>query len=61
MCMQDLHGFLQTLFAPWGFGKDYQATDRELRQRIKRLRLHIFAGNRVHFKVRNNSTTDKNE
>lgn len=48
---QDLHDFLQTLFAPWGFGKDYQASDREVRAHIRRLKLRIFNGNKVHFKV----------
>lgn len=49
---QDLHDFLQTLFAPWGFGKDYQASDREVRAHIRRLKLHIFNDNKVHFKAR---------
>lgn len=48
---QDLHDFLQTLFAPWGFGKNYQASDKELRAHIRRLRLPIFHGNHVHFKA----------
>lgn len=50
--VQDLHGFLQTLFAPWGFGKEYHATDRELRAQIRRLKLRIFSNNQVHFKAR---------
>ncbi|CBJ26318.1 Voltage Gated Calcium/Sodium Channel subunit alpha [Ectocarpus siliculosus] len=48
--VQDLHDFLQTLFAPWGFGKDYQASDREVRAHIRRLKLRIFNDNKVHFK-----------
>lgn len=49
---QDLHAFLQTLFKPWGFGVDYQASRREVRHKVRRLNLHVFDGNRVHFKVR---------
>ncbi len=48
---QDLHDFLQTLFAPWGFGKDYHASDREVRAHIRRLKLRIFNDNKVHFKA----------
>lgn len=48
---QDLHDFLQTLFAPWGFGKDYHASDREVRAHIRRLQLRIFNDNKVHFKA----------
>lgn len=49
---QDLHAFLQTLFEPWGFGSEYKATKREMRNKVRRLNLPIFEGNRVHFKVR---------
>lgn len=49
---QDLHAFLQTLFEPWGFGSEYKASKREMRNKIRRLNLPIFEGNRVHFKVR---------
>lgn len=54
--VQDLHGFLQTLFKPWGFGVEYQATSRELRHKVRRLNIHVYDGNQVHFKVRHVST-----
>lgn len=50
--IQDLHAFLQTLFKPWGFGAQYQASRREVRHKVRRLNLHVYDGNRVHFKVR---------
>ncbi|CAN0277135.1 unnamed protein product [Pylaiella littoralis] len=49
--VQALHEFLQCLFAPWGFGKDYHASDREVRAHIRRLKLRIFNDNKVHFKA----------
>ncbi|CAM9381269.1 unnamed protein product [Choristocarpus tenellus] len=51
MSVSDLQDFLQSLLFPWGFGEGYQASTREIRRRIQRLNLHIFEGNRVHFKV----------
>jgi voltage-dependent calcium channel L type alpha-1D len=47
--VDQLEHFVQTLFAPLGFG-EYVASDRELAARISRLDLHIFHGKRVHFK-----------
>lgn len=49
---QDLYAFLQTLYAPWGFGSEHIASKREMRNKVRRLHLQIFEGNRVHFKVR---------
>lgn len=49
---QDLHSFLQTLFEPWGFGAHHQASNRELRHKVRRLDLFVFDNNKVHFKVR---------
>ncbi|CAM9841905.1 unnamed protein product, partial [Laminaria digitata] len=48
--VQDLHALLQTLFVPWGFGIKYQASKREIRNKVRRLNLQIFEGNCVHFK-----------
>eukprot|EP00903_Cladosiphon_okamuranus_P009702 g9229.t2 len=50
MSVPDLHAFLQTLFKPWGFGVDYQASQREVRQKVLKLDLHVYDDNRVHFK-----------
>eukprot|EP00752_Nemacystus_decipiens_P001936 g1865.t1 len=50
MSVPDLHAFLQTLFKPWGFGVDYQASQREVRQKVLKLDLHVYDDNRVHFR-----------
>ena len=47
--VDQLEDFVQTLFAPLGFG-EYVATEKELMGRISRLNLHIFPGRKVHFK-----------
>ncbi|CAM9974789.1 unnamed protein product, partial [Ectocarpus fasciculatus] len=48
--VRDLHSFLQTLFEPWGFGAHHQASNRELRHKVRRLDLFVFDNNKVHFK-----------
>ncbi|GMH60361.1 hypothetical protein TrRE_jg11189 [Triparma retinervis] len=44
-----LNEFVQTLYAPWGFG-DYVATDQEIRAKISELDLKTTKDGRVHFK-----------
>ena len=44
-----LEDFVQTLYQPLGFG-EYVATEKELKLRINKLKLHVFSGQRVHFK-----------
>jgi voltage-dependent calcium channel L type alpha-1D len=44
-----LEDFVQTLYAPLGFG-EYVASEKELQLRISKLKLHVFSGQRVHFK-----------
>ena len=44
-----LEDFVQTLYQPLGFG-EYVASEKELQMRINKLKLHVFAGQRVHFK-----------
>lgn len=47
--IKQLEHFIQTLYAPLGFG-EYVASEKELNARISKLNLHIFHGNKVHFK-----------
>ncbi|CAE7648316.1 scn4ab, partial [Symbiodinium microadriaticum] len=47
--VDQLEDFVQTLFAPLGFG-EYVATEKELMGRVSRLNLHVFPGRKVHFK-----------
>jgi Voltage-dependent L-type calcium channel, IQ-associated len=45
-----LRDFLHDLEAPWGFGKSSVVSEKTLLRKIKSLNLHVFSGNRVHFK-----------
>jgi len=47
--LESLKEFVQTLYAPWGFG-DYVATDQEVRAKISELDLKMTKDGRVHFK-----------
>ena len=44
-----LHDFLDTLDEPMGFGKEYKATDYEMKSMIAGLNLAIYSGKRVFF------------